>query len=297
MQLFKTLFFILNHPINKNKKFRSLINFFKWQINCKINNFPIIYTFTSNSKLIIYKGMAAATGNYYCGLMEYADMAFLLHFLREDDLFVDIGSNIGTYTILASAEIGAKSISVEPIPNTFKLLEDNIKLNGLNSKVKALNIGLSSSIGSLKFTKSLDSVNHVASTNDFDKDLIEVNINTLDNILLSEISPCILKIDVEGFETEVLLGAEKTLNDTNLKAIIIELNGSGSRYGYDEIKLHEMLLDFGFSSYTYNPLNRKLEITNEIGDLNTIYVRDFEYVEKRIKSQRQISIGANNFIL
>jgi FkbM family methyltransferase len=292
MQLLKTIFFIFTHPMNENKKIRSLINFFKWQINCSINNFPIIYTFTSRSKLIIYKGMAAATGNYYCGLMEYADMAFLLHFLRESDLFVDIGSNIGTYSILASAEIGAKSIAVEPIPSTFRLLEDNLQINGLNGKVKALNMGLSSTIGSLKFTKSLDSVNHVATNTDID--LIEVSVDTLDNILLPDMSPHILKIDVEGFETEVLLGAKKTLNDINLKAIIIELNGSGNRYGYDEIKIHEMLIDFGFNIYTYDPFTRNLAISNEIGNLNTIYIRDFDFVEKRLKSQRRISVGINN---
>jgi FkbM family methyltransferase len=278
--------------MNKNKKIHSLINYFKWQINCRINDFPIIYTFTSNSKLIVYKGMAAATGNYYCGLMEFNDMAFLLHFLREEDLFIDVGANIGSYTILASGEIGSKSISVEPIPSTFKSLEDNIQINKLSSKVKALNIGLSSTAGSLKFTKSMDSVNHVAT--DADIDIIDVYIDTLDNILLLESAPSIIKIDVEGFETEVLLGAKNTLKADNLKAIIIELNGSGQRYGYDEIKIHEMLLDYGFMTYSYDPFTRKLSVATEIGNLNTIYLRDFEFVEKRINSQREISIDRKN---
>jgi FkbM family methyltransferase len=295
MQLFKTLLFILNHPINKNKKFRSVINFLKWQINCKINNFPIIYTFTSNSKLIIKKGVAAATGNYYCGLMEFNDMAFLLHFLREEDVFIDVGANIGSYTILASGEIGSKSIAVEPIPTTFNSLEDNIQINKLSSKVKALNIGLSSTFGSLKFTKSMDSVNHVAT--DTDIDIIDVNIDTLDNILLLEKAPTIIKIDVEGFETEVLLGATNTLKDNNLKAIIIELNGSGQRYGYDEINIHKMLLEYGFAMYSYDPFKREFTIANEIGNLNTIYLRDIDFVKKRVSSQRRISIGTNNFII
>jgi FkbM family methyltransferase len=295
MKILKILYFIYNHPVNKHKKINALISFFKWQINCSINNFPIIYNFTRNSKLIIYKGMAAATGNYYCGLMEYTDMAFLLHFLREEDLFIDIGANIGSYTILASAEIGAKTIAVEPIPTTFKALEDNIQINKLNSKVKALNIGLSSTIGILKFTKSMDSINHVAT--DTDTDTIDVNIDTLDNILLSEISPIILKIDVEGFETQILLGAENTLKNNNLKAIIIELNGSGQRYGYDEMKIHQLLLDYGFKIYTYDPLTRKLDIATKIGNLNTIYLRDFDFIENRVKSQRKISIGINNFTI
>ena len=216
-----------------------------------------------------------------------------MHFLREEDLFIDIGANIGSYTILASAEIGAKTIAVEPIPTTFKALEDNIQINKLNSKVKALNIGLSSTIGILKFTKSMDSINHVAT----DTDTIDVNIDTLDNILLSEISPIILKIDVEDFETQILLGAENTLKNNNLKAIIIELNGSGQRYGYDEMKIHQLLLDYGFKIYSYDPLTRKLDIATKIGNLNTIYLRDFDFIENRVKSQRKISIGINNFTI
>ena len=46
--------------------------------------------------------MTGATGNIYCGLYEFLDMAFLLHFLRNGDLFGDIGSNIGSYTVLAT---------------------------------------------------------------------------------------------------------------------------------------------------------------------------------------------------
>jgi hypothetical protein len=161
--------------------------------------------------------------------------------------------------------------------------------------VKALNIGLSSTIGSLKFTKSMDSVNHVAT--DTDTDIIDVNIDTLDNILLLEKAPSIIKIDVEGFETEVLLGATNTLNDNNLKAIIIELNGSGQRYGYDEINIHKMLLEYGFTMYSYNPFKREFTIANEIGNLNTIYLRDIDFVKKRVSSQRRISIGTNKFII
>ena len=121
--------------------------------------------------------------------------------------------------------------------------------------VKALNIGLGSTKGKLKFTKYHGTVNHVATENE--KDTIDVEVNTLDAIL-SEQNPTLLKIDVEGFETEVLKGAVNTLNNKDLKALIIELNGSGNRYGYDESKIHQKLIGLGFKPYSYNPKLREL---------------------------------------
>ena len=290
MKILNLLKFIYYHPFNSENRIGGILRFFKWQINCLLNPYPIVYPFTENSKFIIWKGLTGATGNIYCGLLEYDDMAFLLHFLRPSDLFVDIGANVGAYTILASSEIKAKSVAIEPIPSTFQNLTDNILINQLHGRVKALNIGLGSTKGKIKFTKSLDTVNHVATENE--TDTIEVDVFKLDEIIMTESSPVLIKIDVEGFETEVLNGAEKVLTNKTLKAIIIELNGSGLRYGYDENQIHKKLITFGFKPFNYNPKSRQLKEIETFGTHNTIYLRDKEFVENRIKSARQIKIGS-----
>ena len=59
--------------------------------------------------------MTGATGNIYAGLHEFVDMAFCLHLLRSGDLFVDVGANIGSYTVLASKVAGANSVTLELI--------------------------------------------------------------------------------------------------------------------------------------------------------------------------------------
>lgn len=290
MQLIYVLKFIYNHPFNSDNKFGGIIKFLKWQINCRLNPYPILYPYTENSKFIIWKGLTGATGNLYCGLMEYDDMAFLLHFLRPEDLFIDIGANVGAYTILASAEIKANTIAIEPVPSTFKNLNNNILINQMQDKVKALNIGLGGNKGILKFTQAFDTVNHVATENE--TNTIEVDINTLDTILSTEQVPALIKIDVEGFETEVLNGSAKTLADKKLKAIIIELNGSGQRYGYDENQIHKKLIDYGFKPFNYNPKLKQLKEIQTFGNHNTIYLRDKEFVEDRIISAGQIKIGS-----
>lgn len=285
--LIETLKFIYNHPYNSDNKIGGLVKFIKWQINCKLNPYPVVYQYTSNTKFLVWRGLAGATGNIYCGLMEYEDMSFLLHFLRPDDLFFDIGANVGAYTLLAAGEIGARTVSVEPVPTTFQFLSDNVSLNKLENKVQLLNVGLGSKSGTIKFTKSLDAVNHVAIENE--SDTVDVIVKTMDEID-SDI-PLLIKIDVEGFETEVLKGAKNILSNKKLKAIIIELNSLGNRYGYDEQFIHNDLLNLGFKTYKYNPLKRELTSIESYGTQNTIYVRDESFVIDRVSSGRKIKIG------
>ena len=99
-----------------------------------------------------------------------------------------------------------------------------------------------------------------------------------------------MKIDVEGFELEVLRGAKKLLAEDNLKAIIIELNGSGKRYGVSDNDIHEILISNNFFPYEYLPFERKLIKKESYGTHNIIYISDLPYVEKRINSAPKIKI-------
>ncbi len=110
-------------------------------------------------------------------------------------------------------------------------------------------------------------------------------VNSLDNIV-GEFEPVLIKIDVEGWETEVIAGAERILSNQSLLAVIMELNGSGKQYGYDELALHNLMVDYGFKSFSYLPFNRQLvpleEKNTQSG--NTLYIRDIESVIERVKT-------------
>ncbi len=287
MLIFPVIKNILKHPLNKNNKLSALWRFVKWQINTRLNPYPIIYPFTEKSKLIVGKGIAAATGNFYCGLMEFQDMSFLLHFLRSGDLFIDIGANVGSFTVLASAHAGATTIAIEPVPATFKLLMNTVFANQVHDIVTSHNIALGSAKGQIEFTDVKGAANHVATKED--KNTIKVNVDVLDHLLVEK-NPLLVKIDVEGFETEVLEGAKETLKKESLKAIIIELNGLGSRYGYDEAKIHASLLEHGFVPYLYHPYDRKFEKVETFGTHNTIYIRDFSMVTERVSNALKFEV-------
>ena len=281
-RLLTVIRWIIRQPLNRGNKQKALKRFLQWQLNVRINPYPIILPWVNGVKLIVKRGMTGATGNLYAGLHDFEDMSFLLHLLRDEDMFMDIGSNIGSYTILASGAIRCRSIAIEPIPSTYEHLKNNISVNQMEERVEALNIGLGSKHSTLLFTNTQDTVNHVAV--DGEKDTTEVSVQTLDGILKSCTCPLLIKIDVEGFETEVLLGGKNTLNNPDLKAVIIELNGSGARYGYKDADIHAMFITAGFRPYAYEPFTRQLTELNAYSDeSNTIYIRDVDFVKNRIR--------------
>ncbi|MCA9257280.1 MAG: hypothetical protein KDA33_16655, partial [Phycisphaerales bacterium] len=138
MSLAHTLKFIINHPLNRDRKLAALERFAAWQIRSRLSAGPHEVPFVNSTRLRASRGLYGATGNIYCGLHEFEDMGFVLHLLRKDDLFVDIGSNVGSYTVLASGAVGAHSIAVEPLKATFDHLMNNIRCNKIENLVTAL---------------------------------------------------------------------------------------------------------------------------------------------------------------
>src|SRR5712672_1629721 len=100
MSLINVVRFVISHPLNREHKFRSIVRLAKWQIGSRLVPGAVVYDWVNGSKFLVRSGDTGLTGNIYAGLHEFPDMGFLLHFLREDDLFVDVGANAGSYTIL-----------------------------------------------------------------------------------------------------------------------------------------------------------------------------------------------------
>lgn len=283
------------HPLARRHKFISYCKLIKWQLAQFLSPRERTVPFTNKTYLAVKKGMTGATGNIYLGLHEFEDMGFLLHFLRETDVFFDIGANIGSYTILASGHCKAKSICFEPITTTFKTLQKNIDLNQLQNVATAKNIGIGESESMLTFTNSMDTVNHVVTTSDDSMLISNVAVYPADFFLKDYKCPALVKIDVEGYEATVLKGMPLILQNQNLKAIIIELNGSGERYGVNEKEIHYTLLQLSFLPYSYNPFIRVFTKLESYGKANTIYIRDKSFVEMRVKNADKVHIFSESF--
>lgn len=270
--LLRSLEFILRHPLNRGRRARALARWLRWQVGGRLALGPVAVDFVSGSRLLVTPGMTGATGNVYTGLHELESMAFVAQALRPGDTFVDVGANVGSYTVLASAVAGATTWAFEPVPSTYAHLVDNVRLNAIEAWVHALNRGVADTPGWLKFTTGQDTTNHVA--DDQDPSAVPVEVVSLDEALAHE-APTILKIDVEGFEVPVLRGANRTLGAPSLMAVVVELIGNGSAHGYSEREAHDRLLRAGFRTARYDPFNRQLTPTGDAiaTEGNTLYVR------------------------
>lgn len=284
MGLAATVGFIWNHPLNRPSRIGAVIRYVRWQVSSRLMPGLIAFPFVDETQLFAKHGMTGATGNWYCGLHEMHDMGFVLHLLRSDELFLDIGANVGSYTVIAAGAIGARVVAVEPVPSTFADLERNIVLNRLTGRVSMKCLGLSDHSGSVRFTSDLDTVNHILAVGE-EGPSIEVPVTTLDELVGDDV-PVAIKIDVEGHELSVLRGAARTLSAPALLAVVMEINGSGARYGVSDETLLGQMVGHGFKPYAYDSLERRLIDASYAKD-NIIFVRDQKMVEERVKSARR----------
>ena len=221
-------------------------------------------------------------------------MAYLLHVIKADELFVDVGANVGSYTVLACTVKQARGCCFEPIPLTYARLNDNLVLNNLSTRVTAHNVGLADVDGELMFTVERDCMNHVVQPGDNGEKAVAVPVRTLDSMLAGE-SPAVIKIDVEGFETPVLKGASSVLANPSLHSVLMELNGSGLRYGYDERWIVDLMHSHGFSGYMYDPFKRELSpISGKSDATNTIFIRGAERIAALLKNAPLFQVGSHS---
>ena len=108
----------------KNNKLKAIFRYVFFNLVYRPFEIPKNIPFAGNTILKIQTGLGVA--NYYTYLADYKEMLFLMHYLSSEDIFIDIGANIGAYSIISGGVIGAKTISIEPVSENVQFLEENI---------------------------------------------------------------------------------------------------------------------------------------------------------------------------
>lgn len=271
--------FLGRHPLTRNAPLAGMGRVARWQIASRLLPFDMAMPWIGGTRLMLRRGMTGATGNWYTGLHEPQDMGFILHFLRPDDLFLDVGANIGAYTILASGVAGARTIAVEPGNEALAMLGTNVCLNALVDRVTIAPVGISDRDGTAHFTSGLDTVNHL--TEGPRPGTVEIEVRSLDSLVAGRVPVCI-KMDVEGAEYDALSGAEGLLAAPGLRALILELNLNIEAAGHTAREIHTLLAGHGFRAYTYDPMTRSLRPPDAATSENVIFVRDEAFVTDRL---------------
>jgi len=183
------------------------------------------------------------------GWMGCAEKRFLSSVIRDDSIVADVGANQGLYTLwLARVASGGHVYAFEPDPDLFQCLENNILINQLQN-VSTIQAAASNRSGTLAFTTN--GLNRGDNRIDA-KALHDTGTQQVQAVILDEIvsDRCLdlLKVDVQGFEIEVLLGAQKTLNANPALTIVFEFWPYGLRQaGHQPIELWDLLQEAGFS--------------------------------------------------
>lgn len=282
-KLCSTLGTILSHPLNANDRLASLLNYASWQIGSRIINKRVIIPWIDDAVFVSKNGETGITGNIYTGLIEFEEMSFLMHALSQNDIFVDVGANVGAYTIIASKVVKARTIAFEPSQEAIERLNDQITINKIDFLVKVVNKGASDENGECLFTTGNDTTNRISfDNNEFNQ--TKIKTTKLDDELDTN-DFYIIKIDVEGYEYKVISGLYNILNNQKVIAFIIEINGNGEIYGFGNDQLHQKIQGFGFIPVAYDPFNRSvIEIENYNKErTNTIYVKDLDFVSTRCR--------------
>lgn len=127
--------------------------------------------------------------------------------VMDGEAILDIGANIGNHTLFYCNEMGATNVyAFEPLLPTYMILKENIRINNLNDKVKLYNYALGEQSGrAIEHIYNLENIGGTAINSNEDGD---IQLIAFDEIEIKE-KVCFMKIDVEGFEFNVLKGARR----------------------------------------------------------------------------------------
>lgn len=257
---------ILTYCTKKIKDLKIIRLDRKWNLLFKEDN---KFVSKLNDSLFIYHYQDSVLSRLVYNSFEEAEISFIRNYLKTSDVFIDIGANIGLFSLHAAQIVGksGKVHAFEPTPVTFSRLEQNINLNNFNDIIKSNNIGISDEKDNLKLNISLDghdAWNTFANASDvpFEKQLI-IPVDTLDSYLnRSNIKPesiALIKIDVEGWEVAVINGAIETLNGQNSPVLLIEFSENNLFAANTcSFMLYDIVTSLGYRWYTYDSINNCL---------------------------------------
>lgn len=230
--------YIWYHPANHGRRMAALASAARFQIRGRVFGRRTLTGLGARSLIWAELHRTAGSRVVYANPPDYPEMLIWARTLEPGGLFVDIGANIGIYTIWAG-ELGTRVLAVEPAADTFALLRENVLLNGY--PVELIQAAAGADRGTAKFTSGRDCVNQLDPTGD-----VEVELMTVDDLLRGR-AVSGMKIDVEGYEIDVLRGSVEALSSGRIRLIQIEWNRSSEvAVGSDRRPIADLLARFDY---------------------------------------------------
>lgn len=270
---------IWHAPGNRGQRLNAVMRSLNWLVNKKTGRKTWTLPIFNGVKIRCYPDSIIALHVLQRSEWHDWDTAQIItKFLREGDTFVDVGANIGLYTLPASQIVGEAGsvIAFEPSPVNRARLKENLELNAVkNVRLEACALGEKE--GNLAFSDE-DALAHVKLAGEG----LKVPVRAYDEIA-PQIEVAMMKVDVEGFELSVFRGAEKAMKAGLLPVIVFEMNNSFLRYDLNAEEILDFLKAQNYRIGRYEHNTRSIVFHDLEGDLVAFTARGEIMLKERLK--------------
>jgi FkbM family methyltransferase len=253
-------------------------------------------------RLQISSASAIAEG-VYSNAFERLQRGLLDRLVQPGAAVIDVGANVGFYTCLFAQRVGPNGsvAAIEPTPETFRRLLENVRANGLAERVQCLQVAVADRPGTCDlhlFPEGDDVFNSLTCKTVHGRKstgkTVPVKTVTLDQLVapVDESQDVFVKVDVEGFEHEVLAGGRAALAREKL-SLMVEISGRARRSdGKHPAEAVAMVQKYGFAAYCID-VNKQLAAVQEAdlaalgetdGSLDVFFVRQRSGAEGRLRA-------------
>lgn len=281
--------YVCRHPANRNDELAATGRLLRWQAQKHLLHRSMVVEVGDGRRFKIVPDSKFSSLVYYTCLPDWDEMNFLLRVLRPEDGFIDIGANVGFYTVLASRRLPPKSLwAIEANPANVAVIKEQIELNGL-AEATVFGCALGAQTGRLQFCSGARETGAVVAESG--TGTIEVECRRLDDLLPFAILPVdtIAKIDVEGYEVEVLYGARDLLASGRIGSWLFELSADNLRaQGRTVAEFLDAFRATGYDFYRWDEEGRELSPVDPVGGFSQNYIaccRGASWLKQRLHRQ------------
>lgn len=246
-----------------------------------------LVTTRSGFKLNVDLGEWIGQHIYITGNFEPPTAHLVSSLLYEGDTMIDVGANIGFFTLLASRKVGpsGKVCAFEPVPSTCAAMERNLSINGIVNVI-VHEIALSNLTGTVTIhegparNRGLSSIRPISNASGRHS----VPVAAFDSLEVSRGPIHLIKIDVEGAEQLVIEGAMECLRRNRPHLIIEITDGFLQEFGHSAMTLHQKLQGLGYKMYQITdqgPISVPSEPTAWPRQFNALFSANPDVIRKR----------------
>jgi FkbM family methyltransferase len=219
---------VWQNPGNRGQRLFRLGRAAAWQMEKRLWRRPRTVRLSNGVLFVAHPDCVVSSALTYANWPEFHELQFVRRFLQREDAIIDVGANVGHVSLLLSDLLTSENIfAFEPTPVSFRRLQENWRANAWpTTNLFQAAVGQSAGVVLIPDTSSPETKNAVAPANR-DVAAVEVPLVSLDEYRQrwSGRRIGLLKIDVEGYEPQVLQGANQMLRSDRPRLIMFESLG------------------------------------------------------------------------